>query len=279
LPSAPSPLLVADALTPTVERHLARGGRALLLARHVFDEQLRTVPQERVDTKWTTFLTGSNYFASQGHTLGSIVGDGGRRDLDRHGAPHPLIRGFTERDWCDARFAGLLWEAPPMRLAAWPQERDGGRSRRDGRPGIEPIVRAIDSGPRSASLAWLFETRVADVGRAAASPGAGSVEGRLLVCSLTFEFGEPECVTFFDRLVAYCSGEEFLPAALITLDELRAVPPAGPVEFVYKGRRLKQAVKPGQGRNAQADEGAIDLEWDGPQAEAMRERGSRAKRK
>ena len=53
-------------------------------------------------------MSGSNYFASSGHTLGTIIAD------------HPALKGFPNDGYCDFNFAGLLWEAPALRLNAWP---------------------------------------------------------------------------------------------------------------------------------------------------------------
>ena len=174
-------IVVADQLNEQVLSHLEGGGRALLLAKGVFPEQVKQVPEERVAVKWATFLTGSNYYGGAGHTFGSLIRDS------------RLLGDFPQQGRCDVGFIDLLKDAPAMILDEWPAR-------------IEPAVRVIDYYGRCQSLACLFEVAVG--------------EGSLLATSWTFDLDKPDSLCMFDQLLRYVASSSFQPQARAATNDL-----------------------------------------------------------
>ncbi|MCX7012762.1 MAG: hypothetical protein NTW86_09430 [Candidatus Sumerlaeota bacterium] len=223
--SSKDTLLATDMLDDEVVAHLANGGRVFLVSQGLFEEQRKVVPPERVRTKWATFMAATNYQPEYGHVLGTIIAD------------HPAMKAFPHRGFGDYAFAGLLKGAPALIMTNWPRS-------------IQPIIRAIDHGSKSRSLAYLFETRVG--------------EGKLLVTSFSFDMSRPECSFMMHALLHYAMSDEFQPTASMTADELRAIPRAQPPKPPSKLRGpVKTGFNPaGKWEGKTADGQIISWEFD-----------------
>jgi len=126
---------------------------------------------------------------------------------------HPALEGLPHDGFCGWQFRRLMEGGRAVQLEA-------------GVP-FDPIVDVASSVKLPIRQAAMFEYRVG--------------EGRLLVCSFSFQNGDPAAAWLRSRLVDYVSGDAFSPVQSLTPGQLRAVVNA---PLVSGGRDANRARNP-----------------------------------
>ncbi len=132
-------------------------------------------------TKWMTICSNPEY--RQGNS-GTII------------YPHPILQDFPHQGFCDMQFWPMIYRAKSLKLDEFP-------------PGINPLIRAIDSYHRGRSKGYMIEL------------GVGN--GELFISTLNFTqmIGRSASTAyFFNSVLEYLAGPDWNPPVNISVDEL-----------------------------------------------------------
>jgi len=129
---------------------------------------------------------------------------------------HPALRGLPKEGFCGWNYRRLMEGGRAVQLEA-------------GVP-FDPVIDVASSVKCVIRQALLFEYRI----------GAG----RLMVCSLNFQPGDPAADWLRNSLVAYADSDEFEPSERLTTDQLRAVIEAPLLTGAADGNRARNPNDP-----------------------------------
>lgn len=197
-------LIIADRWQESFFTAIENGGRIWIVSDKVWPwpEEVgifgmhlaRMVPEQQAPphfpeldenlTKWLTICSNSE--PRQGNS-GTLI------------YPHPALKDFPHDGFCDMQFWPLIYRAKSLKLDEFP-------------PGIDPLIRAIDSYHRGRSKGYMVELAV---GR-----------GRLFVSTLNFTQTVERCPAaayLFNSILEYLTGPDWNPPVHVSVAELRTM--------------------------------------------------------
>lgn len=185
-PAAPAVLVTS--VWPEAEAKLVAGGRVVFTPTRAELDPRRSPPMKRTPVFWNIQMTVRplrNMTPRFDAMMGLLVD-----------SAHPALAKFPSTEACDWQWTPLVDDVRSVNLAGAPRE-------------LKPIVAAIDDWNRNWRLGVIFECAVGP--------------GKLLVSAIPLDGESAGAKQLRRSLLDYAAGEQFAPAAKLSVEQVRAL--------------------------------------------------------